>query len=717
MMTLHKTNLFWAMLFLVSSLALADIKFYQSGLGRDWEILSAPKNRQSESEAIAQFFETYFPKVSEDREPQGQWKIRKSEIDKTHRHNNYHYYYKGRRVDGLGLGIHYNREGWIEYADSDLEKNISVEFEGDSPKLRARIAAQLQSQLVKNSGRDLKTLRSWKWEPILWRDEDHPEWLAAFQIEVTFDSPFEIKNLIVEQSSGAILSDYEKIRRVGESRLDPPETPEAKVYKNSIFQPLSELVPIVTDDPLKLKNNLFHVMRDETVSNVTHRTEIVPADYSIATAFETESSLYNPTCVGIDSECANQAFDGVNVFYHLETYRARIKTFLDDLVATPQWADPLTVIINSQYVTLGNGKDNAFYFTGDCGYGIDRCLVFLRPSGEPISINNDAATTTSTSVTLTLAASGKSEMYVTDTSECGGGGSWETYSTSRAWTLGQINGTATVYVKYRNSSLTETKCYSDTIIHARTPPRGRVTISGCDGPIYNLAREASVVVHEYQHYVTDIISGIEFGTNAKPTVGDALHEGYSDFAAASAISHLNSTNVTLLCVSFPACSGVRREIATLKVYEESSDSEDPHLSGLTWASALWKLRTKLVAENPATGAATVDKIALKSLYFLGTNPGFVSSVESLVKADRALNSGANVASIRTLFYTEAKFLGSSESPFKDPNTLETFVGFKGCGGIELHSHNEQSQFSGAVFLVWGLLSLFLGRFLSNRRVA
>ena len=629
MMTLHKTNLFWAMLFLVSSLALADIKFYQSGLGRDWEILSAPKNRQSESEAIAQFFETYFPKVSEDREPQGQWKIRKSEIDKTHRHNNYHYYYKGRRVDGLGLGIHYNREGWIEYADSDLEKNISVEFEGDSPKLRARIAAQLQSQLIKNSGRDLKTLRSWKWEPILWRDEDHPEWLAAFQIEVTFEGPFEIKNLIVEQSSGAILSDYEKIRRVGGSRV----TTGVKVYQNSHAHSLSSVsvTSVTTDNSSELKNNLIHVMRDETVSNVTQRIEIVPANYSdeiVFPAFKTDPSLYNPTCVGTDSQCANQAFDGVNVFYHLQNYRSRIDGYLTSLVSTPPWADPLTVVINSQYVTFGNGKDEAAYVTGDCGDGIDRCLVFLNPTGSG-------------------------------------------------------------------------------------------TISGCNGPqpIDNWAREAIVVVHEYQHYVTDIISGIEFSTKAKPTVGDALHEGYSDYAAASALSDLNSTNVTLLGVSFPACSGVRREIATLKVYEESSDSEDPHLSGLTWASALWKLRTKLVAENPQTGAATVDKIALKSLYFLGTNPGFVSSVESLVKADRALNSGANVASIRTLFYTEAKFLGSSESPFKDPNTLETFVGFKGCGGIELHSHNEQSQFSGAVFLVWGLLSLFLGRFLSNRRVA
>lgn len=619
MMTLHKTNLFWAMLFLVSSLALADIKFYQSGLGRDWELLSAPKNRQSESEAIAQFFETYFPKVSEDREPQGQWKIRKSEIDKTHRHNNYHYYYKGRRVDGLGLGIHYNREGWIEYADSDLEKNISVEFEGDNPKLRTRIAEQLQSQLIKNSGRDLKTLRSWKWEPILWRDEDHPEWLAAFQIEVTFDSPFEIKNVIVEQSSGAILSDYEKIRRVGDSRV----TTSVKVYKNSNVPPLVPVsVSVTTDNSSELKNNLFHVVRDETVSNVTQRTEIVPADYSSETAFKTDPSLYAPNCVGTNSQCANQAFDGVNVFYHLQTYRNRIDGYLTTLGGTAPWADPLTVIINSQYVTFGNGKDNAAYVTGDCGDSFDRCLVFLKPTGSG-------------------------------------------------------------------------------------------TISGCNGPqvIDNLAREAIVVVHEYQHYVTDIISGMEFSTKVKPTVGDALHEGYSDYAAASALSDLNSTNVTLLGVSFPACSGVRREISTLKVYEEeSSDSEDPHLSGLTWASALWKLRTGL-------GAATVDKIALKSLYFLGANPGFVSSVESLVKADRALNSGANVASIRTIFYNEAKFLGSSESPFKDPNTLETFVGFKGCGGIELHSHHEQSQFSGAVFLVWGLLSLFLGRFLSNRRVA
>lgn len=616
-MTLNKQNLFWAMLFLVSSLALADIKFYQSGLGRDWELLSAPKNRQSESEAIAQFFETYFPKVLEGREPQGQWKIRKSEIDKTHRHNNYHYYYKGRRVDGLGLALHYNREGWIEYADSDLEKNISVEFEGDSSKLRARIAAQLQSQLVKNSGRDLKTLRSWKWEPILWRDEDHPEWLAAFQIEVTFDSPFEIKNLIVEQSSGAILSDYEKIRRLHDSRV----VTSVQVYKNSHAQGLSS-VSVTTDTNSQLKNTLFHVVRDETVSDVTSRKEIVPNDYSSLLAFKTEPSDYNPTCVATEAaNCANQAFDGVNVFYHLQTYRSRINGYLTSLEAIPTWADPLMVIINSQYITIGNGKDNAAYITSPCDVDIDRCLIFLKPTGSG-------------------------------------------------------------------------------------------TISGCNGnqTINNLARESFVVVHEYQHYVTDIISGIEFGTSAKTTVGDALHEGYSDYAAASALSDLNGIDVTLFGVSFPACSGVRREIATLKVYEETSASEDSHLSGLTWASSLWKLRTTL-------GADKVDKIALKSLYFLGANPGFVSSVESLVKADRALNSGANVGSIRTLLYAEAKFLGSSESPFKDPNTLETFVGFKGCGGIELHNHKEQSQFSGAIFLVWGLLSLFLGRFLSSRKVA
>ena len=101
------------------------------------------------------------------------------------------------------------------------------------------------------------------------------------------------------------------------------------------------------------------------------------------------------------------------------------------------------------------------------------------PTGGTISINGGGTITNSISATLTLSANGASEMYVTNTSGCGGAGSWEGYSTSKAWTLGQTNATATVYVKYRDSLLNETSCYSDTIVHDNIAPTGgTISIDG-----------------------------------------------------------------------------------------------------------------------------------------------------------------------------------------------------------------------------------------------
>ena len=62
-------------------------------------------------------------------------------------------------------------------------------------------------------------------------------------------------------------------------------------------------------------------------------------------------------------------------------------------------------------------------------------------------------------------------MYITNTSGCTSGGSWEAYSSSKAsWTIAQTNATATVYVKFRDSLHNESSCESDTIIHDSNPP-------------------------------------------------------------------------------------------------------------------------------------------------------------------------------------------------------------------------------------------------------
>jgi hypothetical protein len=115
------------------------------------------------------------------------------------------------------------------------------------------------------------------------------------------------------------------------------------------------------------------------------------------------------------------------------------------------------------------------------------------PTSTTIAINSSEYTNT-TSATLNLSASGATQMYITNTAGCGSGGTWESYATSKAWTLGQTNATATVYVKYRNASLTESSCINDTIIHDNTAP----TISSIVMPVnknYNTGQTLDFTVN------------------------------------------------------------------------------------------------------------------------------------------------------------------------------------------------------------------------------
>lgn len=53
-------------------------------------------------------------------------------------------------------------------------------------------------------------------------------------------------------------------------------------------------------------------------------------------------------------------------------------------------------------------------------------------------------------------------MYITNSPNCASDGVWEAYSTSKSsWTLAQTNGTATVYAKFRNTTLNGSSCVSD----------------------------------------------------------------------------------------------------------------------------------------------------------------------------------------------------------------------------------------------------------------
>ena len=94
----------------------------------------------------------------------------------------------------------------------------------------------------------------------------------------------------------------------------------------------------------------------------------------------------------------------------------------------------------------------------------------LGPSSTSISIDGGAIMTTSTSVSLNLTSTDASEMYVTNTSGCASDGTWESYATSKTWTLAETNATATVYIKFRDVAGNESSCINDTITHDNIAP-------------------------------------------------------------------------------------------------------------------------------------------------------------------------------------------------------------------------------------------------------
>ncbi|MBU2565089.1 MAG: PKD domain-containing protein, partial [Candidatus Thermoplasmatota archaeon] len=159
------------------------------------------------------------------------------------------------------------------------------------------------------------------------------------------------------------------------------------------------------------------------------------------------------------------------------------------------------------YNPLGNGKTigNAFkdwyILNGETGQGADSRAWFygmtilgdptLKPNSTTtdttpptgsISINSGETYTTTTSVTLTLSATdaetGVSEMCFSNDGTTYT--AWETYATSKAWTLTTGDGTKTVYIKYKNGAGLVSSAYSDSIILDTTTPTGSIVINSGD---------------------------------------------------------------------------------------------------------------------------------------------------------------------------------------------------------------------------------------------
>ena len=173
------------------------------------------------------------------------------------------------------------------------------------------------------------------------------------------------------------------------------------------------------------------------------------------------------------------------------------------------------------------------------------------PSGGTVSINGGATYTSSTSVTLTLSSTEAAEMYVSNTSGCGSGGSWEDYNTSKSWTLGQANATATVYVKFRDTATNETSCYNDTIVHDNTAPTGTsISINGGETTTASTSVTLTLgATGASQMYVTNTSGCAGGGILESYATGKAWTLGQTNGTATVYVKYVDAAGNESTCVS------------------------------------------------------------------------------------------------------------------------------------------------------------------------
>jgi alpha-tubulin suppressor-like RCC1 family protein len=122
--------------------------------------------------------------------------------------------------------------------------------------------------------------------------------------------------------------------------------------------------------------------------------------------------------------------------------------------------------LSTVYVKLRN----AFLVESAC---IPTSIIHDNTAPNPgaIAINSGASATANVAVTLSFNATDAISMYITNTAGCNAGGNWESYGTTRSWTLGQTNAVATVYAKFLDSIGNESPCISSSITHDSTAPQ------------------------------------------------------------------------------------------------------------------------------------------------------------------------------------------------------------------------------------------------------
>jgi len=264
-----------------------------------------------------------------------------------------------------------------------------------------------------------------------------------------------------------------------------------------------------------------------------------------------------PTTSTITIENDDSAISSANVTLTLESSDANEMYITNDLGCTN--GGSYETYTTSKTWTLGQTNATATVYakfkddTGDESSCVSDSIVHDNtiPTSTSITINSGDTLTNSTSVTLILTSTGASEMYITNTSGCTGGGNYETYANSRVWTLGQTNTTAAVYVKYRDEAGNESSCINNNIVHDNIGPTSNTVI--IDGnAAYTSSTSASLTLSStdvLEMYITNVPGCASGGDFEAYTTSKAWSLGQTNSIATVYVKYRDDAGNESSCIS------------------------------------------------------------------------------------------------------------------------------------------------------------------------
>lgn len=166
-----------------------------------------------------------------------------------------------------------------------------------------------------------------------------------------------------------------------------------------------------------------------------------------------------------------------------------------------------------------------------------------------------------------------------------------------------------------------------------SPQTGTIAL-GDGNKLNDLAKEETVIYHEYVHASTNAIVKMPYSSES-----GAMNEAFSDYFSASLTEDPVVGEWTVAKLNKPYIRNLEN-----KAHYPENIHDEVHMDSNIYSGALWDLRKVI-------GAEAVDKITHFSRYYLIgiSSPKFSDGLKALIKTDKEHYAGANEETIVEVF--------------------------------------------------------------------